>query len=423
MEKKELKNYLEILEVINWISSKSYSNIKLISNIYKELEGYPPEIIILTHWVTYINDRMKKVKDDDEKIWKKWVHFFSSIVLFYSNEMKNLNDLEHKNYTLNDYYNNFHNFKNNIENFVNKMDSSEKITQIFPLDWINIIYTLWILGSFFNKNFCKFLDKIYGIASVYEDKFDITKLNYIAYILDLLSYSIAHKKRKYERESKLKKDIFIFLTKFFEQLSQFKKFEKFDDLIGYSKYWNYWNNHRKFYSKRIMACLRDLIGLKYFKLKFDLLEKVSHPNIFKNNKNNWNKLNLTDLELPGDRWNEKFPLLNYIMVKEIKFKNSDNVSKKARKIYDFLKDLAIKNKIISDPSEFKYQPIDLDFSFWYIDEKCDKKECDKCPFGLRGFTCNPKEGKCNFITYINCINVEECPIFNKKAINTCKYIN
>ncbi len=98
MEKEEVSKYLDVLSVINRIHSYSFTDYSESANeIYKSFKDRAPEMIILTHWITYINDRVKRVKGDRNLAWKKWVEYFGSIILFYYTDKESSDNLISKN--------------------------------------------------------------------------------------------------------------------------------------------------------------------------------------------------------------------------------------------------------------------------------------------------------------------------------------
>lgn len=90
--------------------------------------------------------------------------------------------------------------------------------------------------------------------------------------------------------------------------------------------------------------------------------------------------------------NNRFPLLNRLMIKKNQFGKKDNTSKKARLIYNFFKMEAFKSHLITRIGDFPYQSIDLDMSFWYIAQKCEKKAAMIARLILKVLTANQKRG-------------------------------
>jgi len=343
---------------------------------------------------------MKKVSLE---LWEKWVNFFGYIIKKYKAEISD--------------FNNFYEFKDKIEEFRDAVNPDRKIKQIYPQDWGNIIYTLWIIGKYYKKNFLNFLDKAFANLRYSEKNKDNSVLKFLGFYLTLLSYSATDKNGN--------------LKSFNEKLTSF--FKNFNNMEGnieklFFSYrnlnWKNWLSDKRFNSKRVMACLRDLIRGKFFIEKFQLIKKQfykQYPNLFANTKTNWFSLDLNDLELPGDRWNIRFFLPAVVKVCSFKIRRYDNVSRMTREIYDMLKAIALKNKVIKSDKDFEYYPIDMDFTFWFVPKFCDKNNCDNCPFGPKGFLCEPDLETCNFYENgeIKCVGKEKCPIFNKKGMGMC----
>jgi len=419
-DRKKIERALDTLELIHWINNHwMNAGERGLSEIYLSMEKESPEIIILTHWVTYINDRLKKVKGKKGiETWKKWVDFFGSVIKFY------IENIKIKGESVNDFYL----FKKKFDEYENNLEPNRQLSRKIPQDWANIIFTLWILGKFFDKSFLTLIEKILSLCIGIQYKTNENELRLIAYILSLLSYSVAYNKKKIEEHKIINKNKFNEISKFFKQLSLKNKVNEISELILTLKSWNNWKRTKRFNSKRLMACLRDLKLNSYFKIQFTRLKnniKISkkYPNIFKNEKNFWEELNLDGLELPGDRWNLRFFLPAVIKACTFKVDRRDNNSELTRKIYQKLKELAIENKIIDDPNNLNYYPIDMDFTFEFSEKYCDNNKCEICPFGPYGFKCTLNDINCEFLRTLNipskCIDKEKCPIFNNKGIGMC----
>lgn len=382
--------------MINWLNINYEIENQEVDEIYYTLKDEEPELTILTHWITYINDRMKKV---DKNKWIKWVQFFSQIIKFYRDQL-DIND-------------EFQNFKKDIEVFRNKINKEFQVKQIFPQDWTNIVYTLWILGRFFNKDIYKFLYIAYEASESLELKEDEIRLSFITYLLNLLSYSASDKKGNLKVTAHK-------ITEFFKNLRANSISSDFQRSILNNKGpWKIWNENKRFQSKRLMACLRDFLRMIFFKKLFEQIE--AKYNYHKNDKKKWYTLSLNGLELPGDRWNLRFSLPAVLKIGSFNVQRFDNASKMTREIYNSIKIVALKEKIINTSSDFQYYPIDVDFTFWFAKEFCNRNKCNNCPFGPNGFTCNPFDGICNFFESngLECVEQKFCPIFNKKGKGMC----
>ncbi|MHA1438976.1 MAG: hypothetical protein ACTSPD_15500 [Promethearchaeota archaeon] len=398
LKNKNIIKALDTLDLIKWLNFNFHIDSRELDNIYKNFKNDDPELIVFTHWITYINDRMKKVSI---KLWEKWVNFFGYIIIRYKTEISDFKD--------------FKEFKDKIKEIRDAIEPNRNIKQIYPQDWANIVYTLWILGKFYNKSFLTFIDKAFeNLRAIEKNK---SELVFLGFFLTLLSYSAADKNgnlnTSYEK-----------LTSFFKN---FKNIGGDKEKIFFSYRnlnWNNWLSNKRYNSKRLMACLRDLIRAKFFIKQFKSIEKQhieQYPNLFSKKGINWFSLDPNDLELPGDRWNIRFFLPAVIKVCSFKIKRYDNASRMTREIYDSLKSIALKNKIIISNKDFEYYPIDMDFTFWFVPKFCEKNNCDNCPFGPKGFQCEPHLENCNFYENdeIKCFGKDKCPIFNKKGMEMC----
>ena len=122
---------IETLDLIKWLNFTFQIDSRELDIIYDNLKNDKPELIVFTHWITYINDRMKRVS---LKLWKKWINFFGYIIKRYRTEISDFKD--------------FNEFKMKIEEIKDSIEPNLKIKQIYPQDWAYIVYTLWILGKF-----------------------------------------------------------------------------------------------------------------------------------------------------------------------------------------------------------------------------------------------------------------------------------
>lgn len=395
-----IQKAIDTFDLIKWLNYNFQVDSRELEIIYDNLKDDKPEIIIFTHWITYINDRMKKVSLN---LWKKWVNFFGYIIKKYITEINEFND--------------YSEFKLQIEEIRDSIEPNLKVKQIYPQDWANIVYTLWILGKFYKKSIIDFLDKVFSTLSSIEMEQNESELLFLEFFMYLLSYSASDKQGN-------SKTIQKNLSSFFENLKNIGT-DRDNLFFSYRNLnWKKWLSDRRYNSKRLMACLRDLIRAKFFINKFDLVKKSSskdYPYLFSNKGNDWFSLDLNDLELPGDRWNIRFDLPAILKVCSFKIKRYDNVSRMTREIYETIKSISFEYAVLKSEQEFEYYPIDMDFTFWFVPKYCEKNECLKCPFGPNGFECEFSSKMCSFYENekIKCIGRKNCPIFNKKGMGMC----
>ncbi|GEM_PF-3678004 len=168
--------------------------------------------------------------------------------------------------------------------------------------------------------------------------------------------------------------------------------------------------------KRLWAALRDLV--KHDKLR-NCVEEVfpSWPRYVKP----------SDLELPGDIWNEVFASkLLYSLAKKTgvdtqgkRSRSSINTPTLARRIYDGVK--------ANNPSTSFY-PEQLDASFDFASRMCDKNLCDICIFGKNeacAFCTQPGPQKlCPVLLiltgYKQTCKIEGCPILAGDGKGLCE---
>ena len=179
IKKQNIIKALDTLELIKWLNFKFQVDSREINNIYDNYKNEEPEIIVFTHWITYINDRMKKVSPE---LWEKWVNFFGYIIKRYKTEINNFKD--------------FDEFKVKIEEIKDEIGPDRKIEQMYPQDWGNILYTLWILGKFYEKSFLIFLEDVFKNLKSTKKNRNESELVFLGFFLTLLSYSATDKNGK-----------------------------------------------------------------------------------------------------------------------------------------------------------------------------------------------------------------------------------
>ncbi len=123
-----IQKAIDTFDLIKWLNYNFQVDSRELEIIYDNLKDDKPEIIIFTHWITYINDRMKKVSLN---LWKKWVNFFGYIIKKYITEINEFND--------------YSEFKLQIEEIRDSIEPNLKVKQIYPQFCAYIVYTLWFL--------------------------------------------------------------------------------------------------------------------------------------------------------------------------------------------------------------------------------------------------------------------------------------
>jgi len=281
------------LDEKRWILYQDESDID-------DLEGLSASEKILTHWITYVTDRMIKVKtkDKNKNMWKKALPVFASWVKYYT---KN-GDIEK-----------LEKFWSEKKGFVS-LDNGDNFKPRFPKkDKKTILRTFSILDRMKeNRNLIKFLAERFDIFKNDEDV-----IRRIVCYLFLLTYE----------------------TKYDEG----KTIALISNPAEFEKYYIRWTKEKTQNKKRLWAAFRDYI--KPGKLKKYFIESISEIDR-KDLIPYWEKFGkefkyLNQLELPGDVWNKKSTftkafLAPLIMKLDTETFRLEDVSQVAREICDEL---------------------------------------------------------------------------------------
>lgn len=326
-------------------------------NFYRD--NLSPEVKLLTHWFCYITNRQL----DYQRIWDVGGYVFSDMAKRINRN--NFRDLLNPNNRGDSF------FVKNIDKFTfssispltaNKiltdeydLETNEKVTfssRYIPTDYKSIICTYMLLESLD----CTFTDYL---IETFEKAIDGNTINLdmVAFYYSLLSYynigQVTHKSiSKYNtfiREVEIR-TLFVYTifnnTKLFEK--EFTKFKK-NKYIG---------------KKRIWCTLRD--HLKWPELN-GLFIDVLKQNGYSQTKLLTSIKTLTQLELPGDVWNNK-PVFWKCLLKDTDYSDSkEKYSQLLRKIY-YDEEITI-----GYPEQF-------DFTFNFVSRMCLKNNCDICIF-------------------------------------------
>lgn len=372
-----------------WESSR---NNNLINFFRKDLKA---DIKILTHWLCYITDRQMPF----QRIWNIGGFVFSELIY----EVKKQNSLN----LLNPEYE---------YSFIKKEDDDDKYTFIskstadnnsilvrysdilengrvkfksrfFPSDYLAILYTFVFLEEY-DFSFSKFIKEVY---CRHKDKNDFIKR--ILFSLYLLTY--------YEIGQPKSSD----LSEFADNIKKAnERKNRIKDILGnpdkFSDDYNTFLKDKVFKQKRAWCSLRDFLKLPEFKQYFkDALSEESLSS------NDFDKLlsyeALSQLELPGDVWNNNSKFRNCIL-KDTDYEKSKN------DLNEILREYFNKNQqhITGYPEQF-------DITFDFVPRMCDKDNCDLCPINR----INNKENNFNRI----CLKNENmyCPVI----LVGCNYKN
>jgi hypothetical protein len=383
IEIKDKEALLKVLKAISWLDSKRWDkeeNYNYINFIDKDLTNSDK---ILTHWISYITDRQMPF----EKVWEEGGYVFSDIVYEYSRNNFMPESL------LNNHYETFKD-KNDIDKYRFKSTDNKYFSSRYvAYDYQNILQTFEILfDEKYGKNIIKF---IVDIILNFKEESDL--LIKVACGLHLLTYHLEKKKAIPNK-----------IIKILNSKKEFnKKFEEFKRTSTIGK-------------KRLWCCIRD-----YKKGYYNDIFKKAINEIYDNDAEElitiWDNLPKSDIELPGDVWNNN-PYFKDNLFANIfnKIPNNWGMPKIIRKIYDQLEDI--------EDIEFFY-PEQFDITFDFVPRMCTKKLCDICIFGPNGAEsiCIPSSDKYCPVSLVSCgyktkciENIEDCIIKNDICKGICK---
>jgi len=351
---------VRLFKVISWLDDKRWNQErdtfvgKFNSEILNDYDLDPDEKI-LAHWLIYITNRGK----DADALWENNSPIIKNLVKDYRDGKSVSNICVERLYK-------------------NTEKGKEKLAiRALPVDVKSIWRTLVVLLDY-DKNIVTFMTE--NVEKWSKDEFT-TRL---AFRLYLLSYKdiggklnksdvleLLETPRKSEEEVQSIRDILCEKSKFEEGYKVWK-----------SKRWH----------KRLWAALRDY-------KKHETLSEIFIKDIEKNKQELWKKnFNEEQLELPGDRWNEKFyeHLIDPIAkVFNVKGKAPPEV---VRELWGEIRRKCPK----SYPEQF-------DVSFDLAPRMCEKRLCKVCPFGKDGARsiCNPG-GKYCLVALFTCGYLAEC---------------
>ena len=354
------KRLSEIFKIISfyddcrWGELRNYNLINFSSN---ELDD---DSKLLTHWLCYISDRQTGF----QRIWDIGGFVFSDLVqttkklksltLLDPNETKSFikKEIDGK-YT----FISSANFNNNtIISSYNDVLEANKVKfkpRFLPSDYLSILYTFIILEDY-DFSISKYIKENYENQK--NNKDFIKRILFSLYLLTYyeigrpttndVSHFVKILKNGKERKKKIK-DILNNSLKFTKEYSIFLK-------------------EKNFKQKRAWCSLRDFLKSPEFNKYFiNALKKESMADSDINRL--ISKEALTQLELPGDVWNNNSKFRNCIL-KDTDYENS---KEKLNKILrDYYND---NNKNITG------YPEQFDVTFDFVPRMCESDNCDICP--------------------------------------------
>ncbi len=398
------KKLTEVFKIISFYDDyrcEFSHNYNLINFFKKDLQS---DIKILTHWICYITDRQMPF----QRIWDIGGFLFSELI-YEIKKQKLLNLLNPKD------DNSFVKKEDDKYAFISNStaDNNDILTQysdifkngkvkfksrFFPSDYLAILYTFVFLEDY-GFSFSKFIKEVY---CTHKNEHDFKKR--ILFSLYLLTY--------HEIGQPKSSDLSDFDSNIKEANERKKRIK--DTLSNTDKFNNEYNTFLKdkvFKQKRAWCSLRDFLKSPEFKqyFKIALSEEGLRNNDF---KKLFSHEAYTQLELPGDVWNNNSKFRNCIL----KDTNYENSKKSLNKI---LRDFYNKNHqhIIGYPEQF-------DITFDFVPRMCELNNCDLCPI----YRINNKENNFSKI----CLKNEKmyCPVVllgcnyknNCKGEDNCKIV-
>jgi hypothetical protein len=371
------RDLVSLVTIISWLDKARWeqddSNWLTNNAIFQNLR---PEQKILTHWLCYITDLQMPARI----VWDKGGIVFSNLVkdyditrFDYGNVGKSVTDFikAHQESSSND--------EKKVPHFLSLYEGKPvSYAPRFPFQNEQIIRTLQLLLDY-DKSLMNFIAK-------YKEQYNNDKegLVRIAHALDLLTY---------RTKINLEKTRGILQSR-----------NLMDE--NYAS----WKLNRTEGHKRLWAALRDY--LKSNTLRSYIKEYLIWP---------YNNFELSQLELPGDLWNERFAEYLIYRVAERsginvrKRKNNISSPSLARKIHENVKE-----------NESEFYPEQLDVSWDFTPRMCDKHLCKICPFGKGNplMLCTENQNKfcpvllttCGYIS--NC-KPSGCPVRDKIGYGLC----
>jgi len=337
-----------------WEFSHNYNLINFFRN---DLDA---DIKILTHWLCYITDRQMPF----QRIWD--IGGFVLSELIYEIKKQKLLKLFDPKYEY---------------SFVKKEDGDNKYvfigraisdnnsileqyegvqengrvkfkSRFFPSDYMAILYTFIFLEDY-DFSLSKFLKEVY---CRHKDKRDFIKR--ILFSLYLLSYYEVG-----QPQSSDLNDFALNLKNANERKNRIKNI-----LNNSNEFENQYNTFLKdkvFKQKRAWCSLRDFLKSPEFKQYFK--EALEKEYLKDGDFNNLFSIDaLTQLELPGDVWNNNSKFRNCILKNTDYEKSKKSLNKILREYYNNNQD------IIGYPEQF-------DITFDFVPRMCELDNCDLCP--------------------------------------------
>lgn len=371
MTKLKIKNETGLIKIFKTISWLDYRRWNVEDN-YNYINFFKSNLTdcekILTHWICYITDRQMPF----EIVWDKGGYVFSELIHEYSRNGFPPQQILDKHYEK---------YKDNKEKerfrFKSKsMDNVYFASRYVTNDYQNILQTLEVLNNpRYKRNIVLY---IIDIIRKFKNRGDL--LVRVACGLHLLTYQLDEKKANSKKITETINDN----EEFEKRLSTFKR----TSTSG---------------KKRLWCCIRDYKKGLYHQIFNRAIKEVT-PEDAEELVNKWKSLPMSQIELPGDVWNNSPLFRDNLFVNVI---DIDSIPKTwgmpdvVRELYDQLKG----NKDLKD-----FYPEQFDITFDFVPRMCNKKLCNVCLFGKDGieYTCIPTKDKYCPIALFSCGYIAKC---------------
>ena len=412
----ETEKIVDIFKKISWLDNNRYnrsepkSSEDMTCSINLSSSDLTNSDKILTHFLCYISDRGMTYS----QIWDKGGFVYSNIVSEYVNEKspEELFDPE----SSDSFYKRINNEgktseikyefkskipipadKNNVlikDYGLKEGDSVSFISRYYPSDLKSMMQTLMILDDDkFKRSIVCF------VAFVMKELGGDTSINKLAFALYLLGYyEIGQPKR--DEYNKIKEGAKNNTESVLAILDNKDEFEE-----TFQKKWK----SIRFKQKRVWCSLRDYVKSPEFKgYMIDGLKDIHETEL----TDKWNSLNLSELELPGDVWNNNSKFKRCLFGDQKDIKKSRATPRFIRNVYeDFKKDV----KDVGYPEMF-------DVTFDFVPRMCSKSLCDFCIFeedNKLSDLCTKDEKKFCPVVLISCGYANRCKIEGCPVIDNC----
>jgi hypothetical protein len=357
---------IKIFKTISWLDYRRWD----VKDNYNYLNFFKNDLTncekILTHWICYITDRQMPF----EVVWDKGGYVFSELTYEYSRNGFSPQQILNKHYEK--YIDDKERERFRFKSADNKYFASRYVTD----DYQNILQTLEVLNkSEYKRNIIGY---ILDIIKKFQDKKDL--LVRVAWGLYLLTYELDGKKANHKRIAEI--------------INDNEKFE--NGLITFKK-----TSTRG--KKRLWCCIRDYKKGLYHHIFNKAIKEVA-PGDAEELKRKWKKLPISQIELPGDVWN------NSPLFRDNLFANMIEIESipKTWRMPDVIRELY--NRLKENNNLDDFYPEQFDVTFDFVPRMCNKQLCNVCPFGKNGidYTCIPTKDKHCPISLFSCGYIAKC---------------